>query len=253
MEVKTNLTATTKTTRFDWSEKQLVADVTKVRVIHVIELREACDDMDERLDYHIGFGGTDRHPIVTDTVAGFMSPEQKAWLDEWRYHMGPNHTIINVHPSNDPTSVPNKEYVEMIKDSYAIRTGRYSFSTTQGYYTHTIDLSRWQAEWNAVWASKYPDKPNPGFQCVLIPAITGVRTTGGSAHKVTWYDYCVERIEYISRVNDCVFNVQVSVSGTGDDGHIDIYGCKGWANFTFTVLGASKNMFRDDGNIAGSI
>ena len=228
--------ATTPTTRFAWTEPDAKADVTKVRIIHLDELREACDDMDERLDYHVGFGGIDRHPIVTDTVAGFMSPEQKKLIDGWVKTIGEEGKLIY-------------EYADIIKDSYALRTGRYSFSTSRGYYTHLIDMSSWSTEWDKMWTTKYPTKPNPGFQCVLIPSITGIRT-GKSA---TWYDYLVEKIDSITRLDECRFQVQVSVSGSTSSGHIDTYGCQGWTNFTFTVLGASKNMFRDDGAINGGL
>lgn len=227
--------SSTQTSRYAWAEA-ILADVTKVRASHINELREAADDLDERLDYHVGFGGTDRHPIVTNTVAGFMSPEQKQQLDALVDKLGPGGTYIY-------------EYVDMVKDSYALRTGRYSFSTSQGQYQHVIDMGSWAAEWDKNWTAKYPGKPNPGFQCVVIPAITGIRT-GKSA---TWYDYLVEKVDSIERLDDVRFKIQVSVSGSDASGHIDTYGCQGWTNFTFTVLGASKNMFRDDGSLAGGL
>ena len=55
---------TTATTRFAWDEV-IEADKTEVRAPHIIELREACDDLDQRCDDHMGKGGLDKHPAAT--------------------------------------------------------------------------------------------------------------------------------------------------------------------------------------------
>ena len=75
------MTMTTSTTRFAWNE-DIKVDKTEVRAQHIVELREACDDLDQRCDDHIGKGGTTRHPVVTDALEGFMSPQQKLLLQE---------------------------------------------------------------------------------------------------------------------------------------------------------------------------
>ena len=235
---------TTTTTRFNWMEV-LKADVTKVRLPHILELREACDDMDYRLDDHIGWGGTSRHPIVTDAIAGFMSPQQKHLLDLWAVHASEDGRIINIGEAKNDTDAVSKITTEIIKDSYAIRTARYSFGTNRGSHVHVIDMTQWLTEWNTFWDTKYPGRPNPGFQVVLIPSITGL-VTGKAA---TYYSSLLQSIESINRINDVTFRCVVNCTGGGGHG----YSCNGWANFTFQVLGASKNMFRDDGTLFGSL
>ena len=238
---------TTNTTRFNWLE-HLRADVTKVRLEHITELRDACDDMDYRLDDHIGWGGIARHPIVTDTVAGFMSPQQKHLLDLWAVHASEDGRIINIGEAKDDTDAVSKITTEIIKDSYAIRTARYTFGTNRGSFQHTINMTHWLDEWNNFWTSKYPTKPNPGFQVVIVPSITKVVTGAGA----TDYNMIQQSIDTIKRVNDVVFTVNVNVSGS-DRGVLHTYSCNAWANFTFQVLGASKNMFRDDGTVVGPL
>ena len=238
---------TTTTTRFNWLEV-LKADVTKVRLPHILELREACDDMDFRLDDHIGWGGTTRHPIVTDTIAGFMSPQQKHLLDLWAVHASEDGRIINIGEAKNDTDAVSKLTTEIIKDSYAIRTARYTFSTNKGAYDHYIDMTNWLTEWNTFWTTKYPNKPNPGFQIVVIPAITSIVTGAGA----TDYNKILQSIEKITRINDVAFLVHVNVCGYAGN-VIHDYSCNAWTNFTFQVLGASKNMFRDDGTVRGPI
>ena len=83
---------TTATTRFVWNEV-IEADKTEVRAPHIIELREACDDLDQRCDDHMGKGGLDKHPAATEESGGFVTPEEKKMLNEMRSGEDTEHTF----------------------------------------------------------------------------------------------------------------------------------------------------------------
>lgn len=66
------------------------ADVNKVRVGYIQELRDKTQDIVDDLDAHIGNYGVDHHKVVDDNQAGFMSVHDKQIHDEHvMEHIGP--------------------------------------------------------------------------------------------------------------------------------------------------------------------
>ena len=215
-----------------------------------IVISNKTDVVDADLSAHIGKGGTTVHPIVTDFLAGFMSPGLKAEVDLLNTHSSVDGRIINVAAPTSPTDAVNLDYVNKTKDSFNIRTARYKITASSGLAPFTIDMQSWKTDWDAMWAIRYPGQPNPGFQVVVIPAITRVSAAGGGPTGTTPsdYSYLITEIVSITRITDTKLNVIVNVTGSTDNGAtVCAYSCRATGAFTFTVLGASKNMFQDDG------
>lgn len=74
-----------------FTNEPLVKDQTKVRAVHIEELRDKAQRLVNDMDEHIGNYGVDHHKAVDDVKAGFMTPEQKHLLEEHTHdHIGPD-------------------------------------------------------------------------------------------------------------------------------------------------------------------
>ena len=134
-----------------WSE-ELINKETMVKKLHIDELRTCVMKLEElmwifhrdlraldaALVFHVGHGGTDRHPLVTHTLAGFMSPEDKIKAD-------------NTHPETYATHdelrdamIAMKDYVDdsnmyFTRDFYQDFTIE-SYVAEGGYPTYTANF-----------------------------------------------------------------------------------------------------------------
>lgn len=142
-----------------WSE-ELIHKETMVKKIHIDELRFAVTKLEElawifhrdiraldtALVNHIGFGGTERHPIVTHTVAGFMSAADKVKMDNFNPDDYVTDTEFNTNMTDLRDSI-RKSTTYYTRDFYQdFDVG--SFVAEGGYptYTATFDISSLERE-----------------------------------------------------------------------------------------------------------
>lgn len=142
-----------------WSE-ELINKETMVKKLHIDELRTCVMKLEElmwifhrdlraldaALVFHVGHGGTDRHPLVTHTLAGFMSPEDKIKADNTHPETYATHDEVNALRRDAQAYIDEKTtyYTRDFYQDFNIE----SFENGGGYpvYTANFDISSLEAE-----------------------------------------------------------------------------------------------------------
>lgn len=142
-----------------WSE-ELINKETMVKKIHIDELRASIMKLEElawifhrdiraldaALVNHVGHGGTDRHPLATHTLAGFLGTEDKIKLDNTHPETYATHDELNNAITNVKNYVDKKNtyYTRDFYQDFAIE----SFTNEGGYpvYTANFNIASLEAE-----------------------------------------------------------------------------------------------------------